>query len=163
LEEWALVPVELQPFQGLQDRFDRFGRRSLPVGILDAEDKLAPMVAGKKVVEQSRACTSDVEVPGRAGSETGPNGGHERKLTGSGEGVNGTLPKVRPKPDSSYVAKMIQRGMARKGTEELQRRLFDTKPSTPPAESAPSEQKSEKKRSSREELIRKRLEGLFGR
>jgi hypothetical protein len=85
--------------------------------------------------------------------------------------LNGTLPKVRPKPDSNYVAKLIQRGMVRKGTEELQRRLFGTKPSTPPAggegdrttEPAPSDPKGEKKRDSREELIRRGLEGLFGR
>ncbi|MGH7830844.1 MAG: hypothetical protein ACREP8_11770, partial [Candidatus Binatia bacterium] len=77
--------------------------------------------------------------------------------------LNGTLPKVKPRPDSNYLAKMIQRGMMRKGTEELQRRLFGTKPSTPPAQTAPPDQKSEKKRDSTEELIRKGLEGLFGR
>lgn len=76
--------------------------------------------------------------------------------------LTGTLPKVRPIPDSRYLAKMIQRGMVRKGTEELQRRLFGTKPSTPPAESAPSEQKPPAK-DQMEELIRKGLEGLFGR
>jgi uncharacterized protein involved in outer membrane biogenesis len=77
--------------------------------------------------------------------------------------LTGTLPKVKPKPDSSYLAKMIQRGMVRKGAEELQRRFFGTKPSTPPAESAPSDRRREKKRSPAEELIRKGLEGLFGR
>jgi len=77
--------------------------------------------------------------------------------------LTGTLPKVKPKPDSSYLAKMIQRGMMRKGAEELQRRFFGTKPSTPPAESAPSDRRREKKRSPAEELIRKGLEGLFGR
>lgn len=83
--------------------------------------------------------------------------------------LNGTLPKVKPKPDSGYLAKLIQRGAVRKGTEEIQRRLFGTKPpapsapSTPPAESAPSEQKSQKKTSPAEELIRKGLEGLFKR
>lgn len=83
--------------------------------------------------------------------------------------LNGTLPKVKPKPDSAYLAKAIQRGALRKGTEEIQRRLFGTKPSTPsqpsapPGEPAPSEQKSRKKTSPAEELIRKGLEGLFKR
>jgi len=81
LVEWALVPVELQPFQGLQDRFDRFGRRSFAVGILDAEDKLAAMVAGEKIVEQSRARTSNVEVPGRTGSKSSADGCHHCKVT----------------------------------------------------------------------------------
>src|SRR3990167_7043183 len=81
LIEWALVPVELQPFQGLQDRFDRFGRRSFAVGILDAEDKLAAMVAGEKIVEQSRARTSNVEVPGGAGGESSAHGCHHCKVT----------------------------------------------------------------------------------
>jgi hypothetical protein len=61
--------------------------------------------------------------------------------------------------------------MMQKGTEELQRRLFGTKPTPPPAagegdqipESGSPETKSEKKRNSTEELIRKGLEGLFGR
>ncbi len=77
----------------------------------------------------------------------------------------GTLPKVKPKPDSNYLAKMVQRGLVRKGTEELERRFFGTKPSTPPpAESAPSDQqKSDKKKNPTEELIRKGLEGLFKR
>jgi len=81
--------------------------------------------------------------------------------------LSGTLPKVKPKPDSSYLAKMIQRGMVRKGTEELQRKLFGNKQSAPPVQAAPeappSDQKSEKKRNPTEELIRKGLEGLFKR
>jgi hypothetical protein len=80
--------------------------------------------------------------------------------------LTGTLPNVRPRPDSRYVSNMIQRGFVRKGTEELQRRFFGKKESAPPTESAPeapSEQKSDKKRPPTEELIRKGLEGLFRR
>jgi uncharacterized protein involved in outer membrane biogenesis len=76
--------------------------------------------------------------------------------------LTGTLPKVRPRPDSRYLAKMIQRGVVRKGTEELQRRLFGTREPKPGAEPESSEKKSPD-RPSTEEMIRRGLEGLFGR
>lgn len=74
----------------------------------------------------------------------------------------GTLPKVRPRPDSGYLAKMIQRGAMRRGTEELQRRLFGPREPKPGAAPESSEKKS-RDRPSTEELIRRGLEGLFGR
>lgn len=76
--------------------------------------------------------------------------------------LRGTLPRVRPKPDSDYLARMIQRGFVRRGTEELQRRFLGRKESTPSQEATPPDQKK-RDRGSTEELIRKGLEGLFGR
>ncbi|MGE5306910.1 MAG: AsmA-like C-terminal region-containing protein [Alphaproteobacteria bacterium] len=80
--------------------------------------------------------------------------------------VSGTLPKVKAKPDSSYLAKMFQRGKARQLTEELERQFFGSKESTAPKDgdtSEPEPTQKRKKRQSTEDMIRKGLEGLFRR
>jgi uncharacterized protein involved in outer membrane biogenesis len=80
--------------------------------------------------------------------------------------VTGTLPRVKARPDSRYVARMFQRGAERQGLEELQRRFFGNKESSAPKEGDASEQQpaqKRKKKQSTEELIRKGLEGLFRR
>jgi uncharacterized protein involved in outer membrane biogenesis len=80
--------------------------------------------------------------------------------------VSGTLPKVKAKPDSSYLAKMFQRGTARQLTEELERKFFGTKESPEPKDGDASNQEpaqKRKKKQSTEDLIRKGLEGLFRR
>jgi uncharacterized protein involved in outer membrane biogenesis len=77
--------------------------------------------------------------------------------------LSGTLPKVKPKPDTNYLAKMIQRGFVRRGTEELERRLFGKKQPPSPTETGPSDQTQEKRKTPTEDLIRKGLEGLFKR
>jgi len=76
--------------------------------------------------------------------------------------LTGKLPKVKAKPDSKYLAKMVQRGMARRGLEELQRQFFGSKEPAAPDDSAPEEPRKRKK-STTEDLIRKGLEGLFRR
>jgi AsmA protein len=81
--------------------------------------------------------------------------------------ITGTLPNVKPRPDSDYLGKMVQRGFLRRGTDELQRRFFGKERSAPPPETDPgaplSEQKKDKKRNSNEDLIRKGLDQLFKR
>jgi len=76
--------------------------------------------------------------------------------------LTGTLPKVKPKPDSKVLRQLIQRGMVRRGADELRRRFPGSKESAPPEESPPADQKKRDK-GTREELIRKGLEKLFGR
>ncbi len=76
--------------------------------------------------------------------------------------VTGRLPNVRAKPDSNYLGRMVQRGMARRGVEELQRQFFGAREPAAPDESAQAEPKQRRKRST-EDLIRKGLEGLFRR
>ena len=73
--------------------------------------------------------------------------------------LGGTLPNVRPRPDSRYVSQLIQRGLANKGAEEIRRRLFGEKESKQPegTETTP------KKPDAVEDLIRRGLEGIFGR
>lgn len=76
--------------------------------------------------------------------------------------LSGTLPKVKPRPDAQYLSRLIQRGMARKGVEELKKRFFGSKGANP-SEEAPAEGQKKRDKPTREELIRKGIEGLFGR
>jgi hypothetical protein len=81
--------------------------------------------------------------------------------------LNGKLPNVKPKPDTGYLAKALQRGFFQKGAEELQQRFLGKKGSpkdsaSPDEESAPADRK-ERKRNSTEDRIRKGLQDLFGR
>jgi len=70
-------------------------------------------------------------------------------------GLIGTLPNVRPRPNSNYLAKLFQRGMANKGAEEISKQIFGTKKPSSPEDSTT--------RDAVEELIRKGLQGIFGR
>jgi len=76
--------------------------------------------------------------------------------------LKGTLPNVKPKPDTKYLAQMAQRGFMRKGSDELQNRFLGRREAAPPEVDAPTENKK-KKRNSTEDMIRKGLEGLFKR
>ena len=51
LEDRALVPVELQPAQRIEDLLDVLGRGALAVGVLDAQQESAARVAGEQPVE----------------------------------------------------------------------------------------------------------------
>jgi hypothetical protein len=64
----------------------------------------------------------------------------------------------------SYVGKLLQRGMMQRGLDELRKR-FGPKESTPKeGEATPEQQQQQQpKKSPAEELIRRGLEGLFGR
>lgn len=79
--------------------------------------------------------------------------------------LTGTLPNVRPRPDTGYVSRMIERGLVRRGAEELQRRFFGQKepaPSTEPGSQPPPDEKTERQ-TRPEDLLRKGLEQLFRR
>jgi AsmA protein len=81
--------------------------------------------------------------------------------------LTGTLPKLKVRPDSNYLGRMVQRGFMRKGVEELQQRLLGKERSSSSGETSPqispSDQKKDKKKNSTEELIRKGLDQLFRR
>jgi hypothetical protein len=74
--------------------------------------------------------------------------------------LSGTLPNVRPKPDTEHLARLFQRGFLQKGADELRRRFLGPRESEP-GEKAPASEGSGRK--STEEMIRKGLEGIFGR
>src|ERR1019366_2283410 len=66
----ALVPVEAEPAERVEDDVDAGLRASLAVGVLDAEDERAAALAGPEPVEQRRPYAPDVKVSRRGGCET---------------------------------------------------------------------------------------------
>ena len=70
LRDRVAVPVEPEPAQRLVDVLDVLGRVALGVGVLDAQEHLAAVVAGLEPVEQRGAGAADVQLAGRGGSES---------------------------------------------------------------------------------------------
>ena len=69
LGERALVPVELQPAQRVEDLLDVLLGRALAVGVLDAQDEAAASVAGGEPVVERRPRPTDMQGAGRRGGE----------------------------------------------------------------------------------------------
>src|SRR5204863_7816245 len=69
----ALVPVQAQPAEPVEDRLQGLRHVALLVGVVDAEDELAVLLPGEQPVEQGRADPADVQVAGRARGEAGAN------------------------------------------------------------------------------------------
>ena len=72
LEDRALVVVELEPAQRVEDLLDVLGRRALAVGVLDAQDERAAGVARGEPVVERRPRAADVQRAGRRGGEADP-------------------------------------------------------------------------------------------
>ncbi len=64
-----LVPVEAEPPERVDDELDVLVGRARAVGVLDAQDEDAAVVAREQPVEQRRAGAADVQVAGRARRE----------------------------------------------------------------------------------------------
>ena len=75
LEMGLAVPVEAEPAHPVEDRVDRRLGRARLVGILDAQQELAAMVARVEPVEQGRARAADMEEAGGRGREAGDDRG----------------------------------------------------------------------------------------
>ena len=73
----AFIPIEAQPAQPVHDGLDGPPHGALLVGVLDAQNKPAAMLAGEQPVIERGARPADVEVAGGAGSETYANGHKE--------------------------------------------------------------------------------------
>ena len=63
------VPVEPQPAQAVDDPGDHLPRRSLGVGVLDAQHERAAVPPRVQPVEERRPRAADVQVAGRRRSE----------------------------------------------------------------------------------------------
>src|SRR5439155_26373045 len=74
LEHQLLVPVEAQPGEAVEDHLRVLVGGASLVGVLDAQQELAALVAGVQPVEQGGAGASDVEVAGGGGGESDANG-----------------------------------------------------------------------------------------
>ena len=75
--------------------------------------------------------------------------------------LSGQMPNVKPRPDAGFLTKALQRGLFQKGAEELQEQLFGSKERRAPDRQPDQERQPSPK--SPEDLIRRGLEGLFGR
>ena len=72
----ALIPVEAEPGQRLEDGGFAFRRRTGLVGVFDAQDELAALALGEGAVEQRDVSGADVRVAGRGWRNTGTDLGH---------------------------------------------------------------------------------------
>src|SRR5213594_1394454 len=63
-----------KPRETIEDHFGVLVGVALLVGVLDAEQEFSPLVARVQPVEQRRAGTADVQVPGGGGGETDARG-----------------------------------------------------------------------------------------
>lgn len=77
--------------------------------------------------------------------------------------MSGTLPGVKPKPDVSYLAQLVQRATIRKGTEELKEKVLD-KILPPSKETSGREREATPGTGAEgiEKQLRKGLKGIFG-
>ena len=65
------VPIEAEPAHAVEDRLDRRLGGAGAVGVLDAEQELATVMAGEEPVEQGGARAADMEEAGRRRREAG--------------------------------------------------------------------------------------------
>ncbi|MCY1426439.1 hypothetical protein D9M71_422600 [compost metagenome] len=73
----AFVPFDAEPAQGVEDLLFGLAGGAQLVGVLDAQDELAAVLAGEAEVEQRDVGGADVRVAGGRRRDTGANGGHE--------------------------------------------------------------------------------------
>src|SRR5919199_1903240 len=83
LQDRPLVPLELQPAQGVEDLLDVLGRRALAVGIFDAQHERAAGPARQQPVVERGPRAADVQRAGRGRSEAEPHGGLAAMLVGA--------------------------------------------------------------------------------
>ncbi len=90
----TLVPVQAQPFQAVVDDLHGLDGVARLVGVLDAQDELAPGVPGVEPVEQGGARPADVQETGGRGGKTDA----DRGLTHNGKRAVGWTGNVAQKP-----------------------------------------------------------------
>ena len=74
LADRSLVPVQLEPAQGVEDLLDVLRSRALAVGVLDPEDQRTAPVACDEPVVECRARAADVQRACRRGGESNSKG-----------------------------------------------------------------------------------------
>ena len=120
LEHRALVPVEVQPPQRVEDLLHVLRCRSLAIGIFDPQHErpglaggAVRLAAGEQPVVQGRPGTADVQCPGRGWSEANAHDLQNRMLIGAHVSNAGGLPRA------------VERGVER-GCEAIQ--IFNQSP-----------------------------------
>src|SRR5204862_7333646 len=101
------VVVEPQPRHRIQDRLHRLQGRASDVGVLDAQQEDAAVLARERPWEQRRADVAEMDEAGGTGREAGANGGHGRRRRSK----NRDSTSAYPRTESSTTA----RGRRRSG------------------------------------------------
>ena len=83
LVDRALVPVDPEPLEAVEDQLDVLGRRALAVGVLDAQDELAARAPGQEPVVQCRPRVADVQRAGRRWRKAHAHDSHHPMLIGA--------------------------------------------------------------------------------
>ena len=111
LRDRALVPVELEPAQRVEDLLDVLGGRPLAVGIFDAQDEGPAGVPREEPVVERGPRAADVQRAGRRGSEANPHG-------------LGTVPRTagRPRPEAPHADRRPRLPRRRPGERDRARR-----------------------------------------
>ena len=74
LVERPLIGIEAEPLHAVQDHLHGFRRRTLAIGVLDAQDERAAVAARVQPAEERGAHAADVQQSGRARREAGAYG-----------------------------------------------------------------------------------------
>jgi hypothetical protein len=71
--DWAFIPDQPEPAETVEDDFDSFLGIAGHVRVFDAEHKRTAGVAGIEPIEQSGACSTDMEEPRGTRRKSNPN------------------------------------------------------------------------------------------
>src|SRR5215204_4672231 len=74
----SFVVSEAKPGEVFELRLLELGSAPLPVGVLDAEDQISPVMPGEEVIEEGGAGGAEVEEPRRARGEADPDPAQRR-------------------------------------------------------------------------------------
>ena len=74
LVERTFIVIQSQPVHTVKNRLHGFFGRTLPVGVFNAQNKLAAVFAGKQPGKQRGTGTTDMQVTGGTGGKAGADG-----------------------------------------------------------------------------------------
>ena len=83
----TLVPIQLEPVQGVEDLALTVLAEPRPVGVLDPQEEPSALLAREREVEQGHVCRADVRVPGRGRRHAQAHGAGQVRGVGFAHGV----------------------------------------------------------------------------
>ncbi len=111
LIERLAVPIELEPFEAIENGRDGWLGGALAIGILDPQQHFSAGVAGVEPVEERRPRTADVQIAGGRGCKARDDGlGHVAVSCYLAEGsgvIPGLVPGIQPSASCGPAARWI--------------------------------------------------------
>src|SRR5690606_28576366 len=107
LIERTFVRIKAQPAHAVENGLDGFRSGTLQIGIFNAQDELPFVTACIRPAEQRGARTANVQKTGRAGGETGTDGGHLAKLRVTATGRTGGKKTQTPEHAQRGFLKLV--------------------------------------------------------